>query len=459
MSKLVPILVLIASVAPSFNVQRVRAVTTTLAINNSLTKYPSQAPYQQTGSDSGAPAGTQAQNNVTTFSFGNTNYEVAESAGRVHIDVKRSGNLAGFASVDYATDDVGSSVNCATLNGLASSRCDFNTAVGTLKFAPAEVEKDFDVLINRDSYLETPSESFSVKLSNPTGDATLGTFSANVRVNDSSGGVPPGLNVIDDTRIFVRQQYRDFLNREADPAGLAFWIENIDQCNHPVRTPATLTVEQCKEVMRINTSAAFFLSIEFSQTGGLVNAVYAAALDRPNRLPTYLELTRDGQSVARGVIVGEGDWEHALKENQEAFVQDFVMRPEFIGLYPTVDTPAVYVNRLFLHAFGRMPTPGELEAGINEFGEDLSAADPGARGRVLIRLINVDDFRSEVNRGFVHMQYVGYLRRSPNDFPDLNFEGFDFWLAKLNRFNGDFIGAEMVKAFLESGEYRRRFGP
>ena len=56
------------------------------------------------------------------------------------------------------------------------------------------------------------------------------------------------------------------------------------------------------------------------------------------------------------------------------------------------------------------------------------------------------------------MQYIGYLRRSPNDFPDLNFDGFEFWLDKLNRFNGDFIGAEMVKAFLESGEYRRRFG-
>ena len=96
-------------------------------------------------------------------------------------------------------------MNCATINGLASSRCDFNTAVGTLKFSPAEVEKAFDVLIDRDSYLETPSENFSVKLSNPTGDATLGTFSANVQVNDSSGGVSPGLNVIDDTRFFVRR--------------------------------------------------------------------------------------------------------------------------------------------------------------------------------------------------------------------------------------------------------------
>ena len=31
--------------------------------------------------------------------------------------------------------------------------------------------------------------------------------------------------------MFVRQQYRDFLNREADAAGLAFWKNNIDKCN------------------------------------------------------------------------------------------------------------------------------------------------------------------------------------------------------------------------------------
>jgi len=59
----------------------------------------------------------------------------------------------------------------------------------------------------------------------------------------------------------------------------------------------------------------------------------------------------------------------------------------------------------------------------------------------------------------VLMQYFGYLRRNPNDAPDGNFVGYDFWLDKLNSFNGDFNRAEMVKAFLSSAEYRRRFGP
>ena len=57
------------------------------------------------------------------------------------------------------------------------------------------------------------------------------------------------------------------------------------------------------------------------------------------------------------------------------------------------------------------------------------------------------------------MEYFGYLRRNPDDAPDNNRSGYDFWLAKLNQFNGNFVQAEMVKAFITSDEYRQRFGP
>jgi hypothetical protein len=66
---------------------------------------------------------------------------------------------------------------------------------------------------------------------------------------------------------------------------------------------------------------------------------------------------------------------------------------------------------------------------------------------------------AEFNRAFVLMQYLGYLRRNPNDPQDTDYTGYDFWLTKLNQFNGNFVNAEMVKAFITSGEYRNRFGP
>ena len=351
-------------------------------------------------------------------------------------------------------------VDCRKVNGLASSRCDFNTAIGTLKFAAGETEQSFQVLINQDSYLEGPFETFTVKLSNPSSGAILGTTPVTaVEIHDTSGGLSPEFNVVDDTRVFVRQQYHDFLNREPDPAGLAFWVDNIDRCNDAARRPIDLSIAQCKQVMRINTSAAFFLSIEFSQSGGLVQAFYAAALDRPNNRPGYLEFIRDNQAVGRGVIVGEGNWQQTLNENREAFMQDFVMRPEFVGLYPTVDSPNAYVNKIYLHALGRPATSTELNEGTSEFGGNDAAADPAARARALLRVTRSAGFGGEVNRSFVQMQYIGYLRRNPNELPDTNFDGYDFWLNKLNRFKGNFIEADMVGAFIESGEYRARFGP
>ena len=69
--------------------------------------------------------------------------------------------------------------------------------------------------------------------------------------------------------------------------------------------------------------------------------------------------------------------------------------------------------------------------------------------------------QQEFNRAFVLMQYFGYLRRNPSDPPEptLDYQGFDFWLNKLTSFGGNYINAEMVKAFVNSTEYRQRFGP
>jgi len=409
---------------------------------------------------SGAVINAVQQNNQTVINFASATFHVTERSGFALMEVHRTGDSSVASTVDYQTDDTGSSLNCSEFNGIASSRCDFNTALGTLRFNPGETVKTFFVMINQDAYIEGPFETFGVKLSNPT-NASLGALATTqVQLDDINDGSPAArANVIDRTSIFVRQQYRDFLNRDPDLAGLTFWVDNIDKCQEDERRPAGMTVDQCKAVMRINTSAAFFLSIEFSQTGGLVHAVYSAALDRPNRMPNYLEFVRDTQSVARDVVVGQDNWEQTLNANQTAFLKDFAMRPEFIGLYPTADSPATYVNKLYVHALRRDATATELENGKGEFGASLSAADPGARARVLLRLVGALDSTEEAKNAFVHMQYVGYLRRNPNEVPDTNFDGFDFWLLKLNRFDGNFVDAEMVKAFLESHEYRSRFGP
>jgi hypothetical protein len=95
----------------------------------------------------------------------------------------------------------------------------------------------------------------------------------------------------------------------------------------------------------------------------------------------------------------------------------------------------------------------------NQLVSDLST-NAKTRAQVLRAVAEDPDLsNAEFNRAFVLMQYFGYLRRNPNDPPDADYTGYDFWLTKLNQFNGNFQNAEMVKAFITSNEYRQRFGP
>jgi hypothetical protein len=394
-----------------------------------------------------------------SFSFSQAAYTVSESGGSIIITVNRTGDLSVPVKVDYATDDTGSLNACGKINGLASARCDFGLTLGTLNFGAGDTQKSFVIPITQDAYAEGP-ETFMVNLSNLSGAAAVLVMpsSATVTINDSAA---PAANAIDDTEVFVRQQFRDFLDRDADPAGLAFWKNNIDKCNAPGGAVGFASVAQCLEVMRIHTSAAFFLSIEFQSTGNLVRSFYVAALNRPatNNMPAFAEFERDTEAMQQGLIVGQANWQQNLDQNREAFMRDFVMRAEFVGLYPTTDSPVQYVDKLYLHA-GITPTTSERSDAISEFGSASAASDAGARGRVLLRITQNGTYQTrEINRSFVQMEYFGYLRRNPNAMPDMDFSGYNFWLNKLNAFGGNYITSEMVRAFITSSEYRARFGP
>jgi Tol biopolymer transport system component len=259
--------------------------------------------------------------------------------------------------------------------------------------------------------------------------------------------LPPVVNPIDDPQFFVRQHYLDFLGREPDAAGLTFWTNEITSCGADV---------QCVEVKRINVSAAFFLSIEFQQTGYLVYKTYAAAFG-PTRIAatmTRSEFLPDVQSVAQGVVVLATGWQEQLEANQAAYFNQFVQRPNFVATYPRTMTSAQYVDSLNANAGGALSSSER-----DQLVQELSS---GAKTRALVlRAVAENEAftRAHFNRAFVLMQYFGYLRRNPNDAPDNNFAGYNFWLAKLDEFNGNYIEAEMVKAFIASTEYRQRFGP
>ncbi len=260
-------------------------------------------------------------------------------------------------------------------------------------------------------------------------------------------------NEIDQTDTFVVQHYRDFLNREPDTSGLNFWMSQISQCG---------TSTGCIEAMRVNTSASFFLSIEFQESGYLVYRFHKSAFGNLAGTPVpvrFADFLTDDQQLGQGLIVNQTGWQTVLENNKQAYANGFVQRSQFTSAFPTSMSPATFVDALFSNA-AVTPTSADRTAAINEFGGASTTTDVAARARALRRVAENTTFASqEFNRAFVLMQYFGYLRRNPNDAPDGNFDGYNFWLTKLNQFNGNYIQAEMVKAFLSSFEYRHRFGP
>ncbi len=376
--------------------------------------------------------------------------ETPNATTHVDVVISRTGDLSGSATVDYASAN-------GSVPGGANDRSDYLAALGTLNFAPGESSKTVPVFIVDDAFGE-PVESFSINLTNPVG-CTLGsqtTFTVNINSNESANVPNPVKDASFNTDFFVRQHYLDFFNREPDAAGLAFWKNQIDSC----------ATQECRDIRKINVSAAFFLSIEFQQTGYLVERLYKTAygdavgtstFGGPHTLPVPMvrlnEFLPDTQAIGRGVVIGNPGAEQLLESNKQALIAAFVARARFTSAYPGTMTPTQFVNALNANA-GNVLSPAESSQLINELSS-------GAKNRAqVLRAVAEDSdlVAAETNRAFVLAQFFGYLRRNPNDAPDADYTGYDFWLGKLNQFNGNFVNAEMVKSFIVSGEYQLRFG-
>jgi Calx-beta domain/Domain of unknown function (DUF4214) len=374
---------------------------------------------------------------TSTFQFEQPVYTIVENITFATVTVLRSGNTAGAATVDFATSDI-----------TATQKADYTIALGTLSFAPGQLSKTLDILISEDSKVEG-QETFTVSLSNPTGSAGIGAIgTATIQITDDA--VEPTTNVNDDPATFVGQHYHDFLNRQHDAPGLAFWVDQITSCGGD---------PECIAIRRINVSAAFFLSIEFQETGFFVIRNQRVAFGRKSDTAAsrfrYQEFVRDARQVGKDVVIGQPGADAQLEANKQAYATQIVTSAAFISRFAIGLNAEQYVDALFSSAMVT-PTTTERDAAITAFGGG------GTAGRVAA-LRSVSNSASvtntEFNPAFVLLQYYGYLRRNPTDAPDGNDSGYQFWLTKLNMFGGNFVNAEMVKAFILSGEYRDRFGP
>jgi uncharacterized protein (TIGR03118 family) len=275
---------------------------------------------------------------TSLIQFATDEFVISEGSGHIDVTVTRAGDASGSATVNFNTFDESKPTH-------ASQKSDYEIALTRLTFNPGETSKTVRILIVNDNFVEG-DETINLALSNPTGSG-VGFGSPNaaeLKITDNDA-VAPTANPIDDSSFFVRQHYLDFLNREPDAAGLNFWINQITSCGADAA---------CRELKRINVSAAFFLSIEFQKTGIEVYDTHRAAFG-----PTvfgglapvlYGTFERDTQALQKDFVFGQPGADAQLEANTQAFFNDFITRPEFVSKYPATLTNADYVDNLLASA-------------------------------------------------------------------------------------------------------------
>lgn len=386
-----------------------------------------------------------ANASLSTVQFLNA-VEVDESSGAAVVTVTRSGDTSSAASVDFHSVDTDNfSVGCAdTTNnhGGAFGRCDFATVVGTLQFAAGETNKAIAVPIIDDAFVEAP-EAFQITLTNPVGTSlgNAATVTVTIRDNDRAGEANP----IFSSPFFVRQQYLDLLSREPDPEGFNAWLTLLNGCPDVNNLNPNSVSANCD---RIVVSKSFFESDEFQLKGLYAFRFYRLAF---NRLPEYLEIISD-MSFVTGATADE------VFARKAQLAADFTVRPEFVATYPTSMSNEAFVAALLSrYQLTQITTVDPRQPDSNRV-ITLTAADLATqlnlgtltRAKVFRAIADSDQANvAEHNNAFVAMQYYGYLRRKPDA------DGFQAWLHVVE--GGDI--RTMIDGFMNSQEYRLRFGP
>jgi hypothetical protein len=400
---------------------------------------------------------------TSTAQFNAADFAVNEGDGRAIITVTRAGNVSGAAAtLTYATVDNPAAVRCddtQTLPGVAFARCDYATSVDTITFAAGETSKSFAVPIVDDGFAEG-RETFQLKLLDASG-ASLGApalITVTIQDNDQPGQPNPVFepnpaNTARTIPFFVRQHYLDFLAREPEQGEP--WSGVLTRCltlagGSPDNINNTNPNSPSAGCDRLIVSGSFFGSPEFKDKGVYLIVFYRAAL---NRLPTYAEFAQDLRSVT-GATPAETNAKRA------AFAVSFTRRGEFASQYGGL-TNAAYVNALLgRYNLTSITTPDPANpdgaAKVTLTSTDLSdrlTAGTLTRAQVLRAIVQSDQVsqQREAVNAFVAAQYYGYLRRTPDT------GGFNNWVNYLTAHPSDF--RTMVNGFMNSVEYRLRFGP
>ena len=157
------------------------------------------------------------------------------------------------------------------------------------------------------------------------------------------------------------------------------------------------------------------------------------------RKPDYAEFVPDLARVSGFLDANQ------LEAAKVAFITDFMARPAFASVYNFPNTPTgnqQYVDALLSSAGVTLSSRQSMIDGLN--------AGTLTRAQVLRQIVESPEVATKYNhQAYAVMEYFGYLRRQPDAF-------YLDWIKVLDQSNDP---RGMVTGFVNSIEYRQRFGP
>jgi hypothetical protein len=255
--------------------------------------------------------------------------------------------------------------------------------------------------------------TFTCNVASPLADSDMDGIPDSVEPTVGTNPSVKDNDVFNNNLLFVMQQYRDFLGREGDAAGIAFWVGQLN----------------ANALTRPQVIEAFFFSTEFQAYAPAIIRLYFATF---LRIPDYAGLAFWVNSYRGGTSLA-------------AIAEQFTLSQEFQNTYGSLNNTD-FVTLLYNNVLGRAPDPGGLAFWVGQLN-----ANALTRGDVLLAFSESTEFRSLIaNEVFVTQMYVGMLRRMPEQ------AGFDFWVALLD--NGA-SRLSIIASFFVTVEYHNRFLP
>jgi uncharacterized protein DUF4214 len=256
------------------------------------------------------------------------------------------------------------------------------------------------------------STNLAIPVFSNISDTDVDCMPDTVELSEGTNPLVKDNDIFNNARLFAMQQYRDYLSREGESAGIAYWTNQI--------TSGLQT--------RAQVIDSFFNSPEFQTVTPVARLYFAYFL----RIPDYEGLLYWVNQSRSGVSL-------------DSISQSFAQSPEFIARYGSLSNEA-FVTLVYQNVLGRAPDPEGFA-----YWTGLLNSGAYTRGQVMLGFSESPEFRgSSFNKVYVTQMYVGMLRRSPEQ------EGFDYWVHQMELGQS---GLNLINGFLVAPEYRNRFLP